>query len=130
MGRLLENGIRFGRAGAVMAAGEGIETILSLRQVAPELPVIAGTSAAHLAAIRFPAPLRRLYIARDDDPAGAIALSTLIERAMPAGIEVVPLEPRLDDFNSDLTTFGRARLARSLSRQLRADDAGHFLKVG
>lgn len=130
MGHLLENGIRFGRAGAVMAAGEGIETILSLRQVAPELPVIAGTSAAHLAAIRFPAPLRRLYVARDDDPAGATALSTLTARAMSAGIEVVPLEPRLDDFNSDLTTFGRARLAKSLSRQLRADDAGHFLKVG
>lgn len=130
MGLLLENGIRFGRAGSVMAAGEGIETILSLRQVAPALPMIAGTSAAHLAAIRFPAALRRLYVARDDDPAGTMALSTLFERAMPVGIEVMPLEPRLDDFNSDLTTFGRERLAESLRRQLQADDAAYFLTAG
>ena len=30
---------------------------------------VAALSAAHLAAILFPATLRQLYIARDDDPA-------------------------------------------------------------
>lgn len=127
MGHLLGNGIRFGGVGAVMIAGEGIETLLSLRQVMPIIPAIAGTSAAHLAAILFPAVLRRLYVARDDDPAGAGALATLTERAIQAGIEVFPLEPRLDDFNSDLTIFGRAHLATAMRSQLRANNAEHFL---
>lgn len=112
-----------------MVAGEGLETLLSLRQVIPAMPAIAGLSAAHLAAILFPAPLRRLYVARDDDPAGTKAFSTLVERALPVGIEIVPLDPRLDDFNSDLCTFGRERLADSLSGQLQGNDAEHFLRV-
>lgn len=127
MGDLLGNGVRFGRAGAIMMAGEGIETMLSLRQVMPAMPAIAGLSAAHLAAILFPAGLRRLYVARDDDPAGAGALKTLTERAIPAGIEVVPLEPRLGDFNDDLVTCGRERLAAALRAQLRAGDVAHFV---
>jgi len=130
MGELLGNGVRFGRAGAVMMAGEGIETMLSLRQVIPMMPAIAGLSAAHLAAILFPAGLKRLYVARDDDPAGAGALKTLNQRAIPAGIEVVPLEPRLGDFNDDLMAFGRERLAAGLRAQLRVGDAAQFLTVG
>src|SRR3546814_16739146 len=60
MGHLLGHGVRFGRAGAVMAAGEGIETMLSLRRIMPALPAIAGLSGAHLAALQFPPDLRRL----------------------------------------------------------------------
>lgn len=127
MGHLLGHGVRFGRSSPVMVAGEGIETMLSLRQVMPMMPAIAGLSAAHLAAILFPAMLRRLYVARDDDPAGAGALKTLRERALSAGIEVMPLEPRLGDFNDDLATFGRERLVARLRDQLRAEDAEHFL---
>src|SRR3546814_8931501 len=99
--------------------GEGIETMLSLRQVMPMLPAVAGLSAAHLAAILFPAMLRRLYVARDDDPAGAGALKTLTERAVPAGIEVMPLEPRIGDLNDDLPTFGAGRLIRRLRDKIR-----------
>src|SRR3546814_4822293 len=58
MGHLLGHGVRFGLSGEVMAFGEGIETMLSLREIAPALPLIAGLSAAHLAALEFPAPLR------------------------------------------------------------------------
>lgn len=130
MGNLLGHGVRFGRGGPIMMAGEGIETMLSLRQVMPTMPAIAGLSAAHLAAILFPASLKRLYVARDDDPAGAGALETLTERAIPAGIEVVSLEPRLDDFNSDLCAFGRERLAAALRDQLRVGDAEQFLMLG
>src|SRR5690606_35445592 len=67
MGHLLGNGVRFGAAAPVMIAGEGIETMLSLREAAPALPMIAGLSGAHLAAIPFPQMLRRLYVARDND---------------------------------------------------------------
>ena len=89
--------------------------------------MIAGLSAAHLAAIEFPRTLRRLYVARDDDPAGAGALATLTERGAAAGIEVVPLEPERGDFNADLVLLGRDRLARSLSRQFHPSDRHRFL---
>src|SRR3546814_9123892 len=89
-----------------MTAGEGIETILSLRMVLPHLPAAAALSAAHLSAILFPATLRRLYIARDDDPAGDGAMTTLIERARAVGIESISLSPRLGDFHEALRIFG------------------------
>lgn len=127
MGHLLGHGVRFGRSDAVMAAGEGIETILSIREVLPNLPLIAGLSAAHLAAIRFPEPLRRLYVACDSDPAGAGALKTLSERGATEGIEVVPLIPAQDDFNDDLCAQGRARFADRLGCLLRGEDAARFL---
>src|SRR3546814_21084 len=92
---LLGHAVRFGQAHDVMTAGEGIETILSLRMVLPHLPAAAALSAAHLSAILFPATLRRLYIARDDDPAGDGAMTTLIERARAVGIEAISLSPRL-----------------------------------
>ena len=81
-------------------------------------------------AILFPAMLRRLYVALDDDPAGMAALKILTARAKPAGIEIVPIEPRLDDFNSDLCAFGRERMAPTLRGQLRAGDTRNFLLGG
>jgi hypothetical protein len=87
MGHLLGHAVRFGVVHDVMAAGEGIETMLSLRSILPTMPIAAALSANHLAAILFPATLRRLYVARDRDPAGDTAMATLTERARTAGIE-------------------------------------------
>lgn len=123
MGHLLGNGVRFGASGPVMVAGEGIETMLSLRTAMPVLPAIAGLSGAHLAAILFPPQLRRLYVARDDDPTGLAAEKTLTQRANEAGIETVPIDPMLDDFNSDLRVLGADRLRAHLRSQLREEDA-------
>ena len=81
MGDLLGNAVRFGVANDVLAAGEGIETMLSLRCVLPTLPMAAALSANHLAAMLLPPTLRRLYIARDDDAAGDAAVTALTERA-------------------------------------------------
>jgi len=53
MGLLLGNGVRFGRAVDAMVAGEGLETILSLRQVMPWMAAVAALSANHLAARYF-----------------------------------------------------------------------------
>src|SRR6185312_17315501 len=53
MGHLLGHGVRFGVVDDVMAAGEGIETMLSLRTILPSLPMVAALSANHLAAILF-----------------------------------------------------------------------------
>lgn len=127
MGDLLGNGVRFGRSGAVMAAGEGIETVLSVRSGLPRMPMIAGLSAAHLAAIQFPAGLRRLYVVRDRDPAGNRARDRLIATATAAGIEAIGLGPRGSDFNDDLRDGGLDALMALLKDQLHPDDAGRFL---
>ncbi len=127
MGHLLGHGVRFGRAGSVMAFGEGLETTASLRSIMPAMPMIAGLSAAHLAAIAFPPALRRLYVARDDDPAGTIAMKALAERAEAAGIEFVPLGPRLGDFNEDLRLLGADHLRAFVLPQLGADDRQRFI---
>lgn len=122
MGYLLGNAVRFGHAQEIMAAGEGIETILSLRQILPDMPMMAGLSATHLAAIEFPPALRRLYVARDADPAGDTAMATLATRTSAANIELVPLSPALDDFNDDLSLLGASSLIGTVTAQLREDD--------
>src|SRR5262249_40344438 len=67
LGHLLGHGVRFGVVTDVVAAGEGIETMLSVRSALPDLPMVAALSANHLAAILFPVTLRRLYLVRDND---------------------------------------------------------------
>jgi len=128
MGHLFGHGVRFGGAADVMAAGEGIETMLSLRVALPHLPMIAALSANHLAAILFPATLRRLYVARDDDPAGHWATVTITERAQTAGIEALPLLPALKDFNEDLRRFGVDHLRAALPGQLAPGDVPRFME--
>jgi hypothetical protein len=127
MGDLLGNAVRFGVADDVLAAGEGIETMLSLRCVLPTLPMAAALSANHLAAILLPLTLRRLYIARDADPAGDYALTALTERAEAAGIEALALSPRLGDFNEDLRTRGIDALRAGLRIQLAPQDVVRFM---
>ncbi len=127
MGDLLGHAVRFGLADEYLVAGEGIETMLSLRTVLPDLPMAAALSAAHLAAIRFPAALRRLYIARDEDRAGRRASGTLAERARAAGIEAIVLSPLTGDFNEDLRTLGIGALRAAVGRQLASEDPSRFL---
>src|SRR5690606_7349999 len=118
--------VRFGPSSDVMAAGEGIETMLSLRMVLPGLSLMAALSAAHLSAILFPETLRRLYIARDVDTAGDGAVATLTARAAAAGIETIPLSPRLGDFNEDLVAFGLNELRAIARPQVHPADVERF----
>jgi hypothetical protein len=127
MGHLLGNGVRFGMATHTMAAGEGIETMLSLRSALPRLPMVAGLSANHLAALLFSPSLRRLYIARDNDQAGDAAFLALTGRARAAGIEALGLSPSLGDFNEDLRSLGLAELRAALRTQLTPEDVARFL---
>ena len=129
MGNLLGHGIRFGAADDVLAAGEGSETMLSLRQATPALPMVAATSANHLAALELPASLRRLYIVRDNDPAGDVATATLGGRAAEIGVEVLVLSAVLGDLNDDLRRFGRGDLAANIRVQLAPEDVVRFLVV-
>ena len=122
MGHLLGHGVRFGVACDVMAAGEGIETMLSLRMILPTLPMVAALSANHLAALLLPPTLRRLYVARDADRAGDAAMASLCNRAEAAGIEPFVLSPCFDDFNEDLRRLGIEWLRASVRRQLVSQD--------
>ena len=130
MGGLLGHAVRFGAPCEVMAAGEGIETMLSLRCALPAMPMAAALSANHLAALLLPPALRRLYIARDADAAGDTALAALIERAEAAGIEALALSPRRGDFNEDLRAFGLRALRAALRIQLAPQDVVRFMRRG
>jgi hypothetical protein len=128
MGDLLCNAVRFGAADEdVLAAGEGIETMLSLRCVLPTMPMASALSANHLSAISLSSSLRRLYIAGDADAAGEAVQTTLTERAKAAGIEAIVLSPRLGDFNEDLHVFGLDALRAALRIQLAPEDISRFL---
>ena len=128
MGDLLGNAVRFGMADDdVLVAGEGIETMLSLRCALPTLPMAAALSANHLSAMALSPGLRRLYIARDADAAGDVVQAVLSQRAATAGIEAIPLSPRLGDFNEDLHVFGLDALRVAVRIQLAPEDVSRFL---
>jgi len=95
----------------------------------PHMPMVAALSAAHLAAILFPATLRRLYIARDDDLAGDNAMASLVERAQAVGIEAITLSPRLGDFNEDLRTLGIDALRAAVRVQIAPEDVARFMQM-
>lgn len=117
-GNILGHGIRFGHTEDVMAAGEGIETTLSLRAGLPAIPLVAATSSYHLSAVLFPPTLRTLLVIRDNDHAGDGATDALFARGRAAGIAVILVAPELDDLNSDLVKLGQARLVHRLRMQL------------
>lgn len=128
MGNILGHAIRFGLVEDIMVAGEGVETILSLREVVPAIPMIAATSSAHLAAIQVPPSMRRLYVARDRDQAGDGAFALLSDRARAAGIDLVSLMPELADFNDDLRQHGAPALRARVIAQLHGADRNRFIE--
>jgi hypothetical protein len=124
LGHLIGNAVRFGSASDVLTAAEGIETALALKMVMPKMPVAAALSSAHLAALVMPSSLRRLYVAVDNDAAGAFALERLRPRC--ARFEIRRLVPRTEDFNADLLTLGAERFRAWLTGQLAPGDAERF----
>ncbi len=125
LGHLLGNGVRFGSACDILAAGEGVETMLALKSVLPLLPMAAGLSANHLAALDLPPALHRLYVARDNDAAGIHAAERLRERA--AGLDVRELVPVHGDFNLDLCRLGPDIMQARLVDQLVPSDRMRLL---
>jgi len=129
MGDLCGNGVRFGASLDVMAAGEGIETVLSVRSLLSTMPMIAALSSAHLAALELPPTLRRLYVLRDNDAAGKKASAILVDRATAGGIEAIALIPQLGDFNDDLRRLGEDDLRAAIRTQLAPQDVERFLTL-
>ncbi len=63
MGHLLGNAVRLTPHDDILVVGEGIETMLSLIEAVPALPVWAALSSGHLGAVLLPDGVQRLYIA-------------------------------------------------------------------
>ena len=127
LGALLGSGVRFGAATDILTAGEGVETMLALKSVLPLLPMVAGLSANHLAALDLAPTLRRLYVARDNDAAGLTAANRLHERGTRAGVDVRDLVPVHGDFNLDLCRLGPVAMLAHLAAQLAPFDLARFL---
>jgi hypothetical protein len=126
MGRLLGNAVRFGTPRDIMATGEGIETVLSLLSLFPALPMAAGLSASHLAAIQFPPGLRRLYVLRDNDVSGDFAEDRPAERCREAGIDCRVLKPAAKDLNADLRAGEAHAVKARMIAQFAPDDRSLF----
>ncbi len=128
MGHLLGHAVRIDPVQNILVIGEGIETMLSIREAAPGLPVWAALSSSHLGAAPLFAGVQRLYIACDRDTAGVRAAERLSARASEAGIGVRVLEPRLGDFNDDLRSYGTNALRQHLADQIGSEDQ-HRLEI-
>jgi hypothetical protein len=127
LGRLFGNGVRFGGVGEVVLVGEGIETVLSLKMVLPEMAMVAALSASNLGALVLPQGLKCLYIARDRDTAGYGAFDRLARRALALGVKAIALDPVHGDFNDDLVLLGARALRGLIARQLAAPDVATLL---
>ncbi|WP_375458568.1 toprim domain-containing protein [uncultured Enterovirga sp.] len=126
LGHQLGGAVRLGLVRDVLAVGEGVETMLSLRSALPCLPVLAGLSARHLAAVELPSGVRRVYVARDNDPEGWRAERRLRSRWGGGAIEIRSLWPAFGDFNVDLQRMGLEAFRRRVVRQLAAKDRERF----
>ena len=114
LGRVFGHAVRFGRRGATLLVGEGIETVLSAVTAVPDIEAAAALSAGSLGAFAPPPDLRRLVIARDNDIEGERAAERLARRCARAGIAALTAVSEAGDFNDDLMLFGPAALAAKL----------------
>ena len=127
LGRVHGLAVRFGAPGTgALLVGEGIETVLSIVSALPDTVAAAALSAGSLGAFAPPAGVKRLVIARDNDPEGERAAGRLARRCARAGVAALAVAPSGDDFNSDLVALGaaalRARLAPIFRRPAGAGD--------
>lgn len=129
LGRLHGNAIRFGETSSCtdLLVGEGLENALSVGTALPRAALASCLTANHLAAFTYPSSIKRLWIARDNDEAGARAARRLADRADADGIEPVVLTPERDDFNLDLTTDGVTEVRRRLAAFINAHASEHDL---
>jgi len=105
-----------------MAAGEGIETMLSLRSIMTTLPMTAGSRQPHLAALQPPPALRRLYIARDLDSCRPHRDGASGRPAREPASKALVLSSRCGDFNDDLRRFASTGLRGTCARNSRPED--------
>jgi len=125
LGLIHGHGIRLGWTSTktCLSVGEGLESMLSLRQLLPGMPAVAATSAAHVALFHIPRHIQRLYIATDSDEAGDHAAEVLTNRVEEDGnCQVLRLRAVRKDFNDDLCQLPRRAALANLAEQLAQED--------
>ena len=131
LGHVHGRAVRFGQwdSGSTLLVGEGIETVLSLVTASPDTIAAAALSAGSLGSFVPPPELSRLLIAQDSDGQGERAALRLQLRCTRLGIASAVIVPQGNDFNNDLVTLGRERLAQRLAPlaiRPRTDKRGGF----
>ena len=109
--------VRFGgsASGAILLAGKGIETVLSLVTAVPGIHVAAALSAGSLGAFEPPQDLALLVITRDKDVEGGHAANRLQRRCRKRGIPSIVIVLEHSDFNDDLIAIGEGTLAARIA---------------
>ncbi|MCY3671478.1 MAG: toprim domain-containing protein [Alphaproteobacteria bacterium] len=122
LGRVYGLAVRFGDpdAASTLLVGEGIETVLSLVTVLPDVDrsgtlAAAALSAGSLGTFVPPGHVTRLIVAPDRDEEGEIASRRLQLRCTRLGVACAVLLPAGNDFNDDLRAFGAEPLAQRLA---------------
>ena len=116
LGRVHGLAVRFGdSAPPTLLVGEGIETVLSIVTAIPDTVAAAALSAGSLGAFAPPPGVRRLVVARDNDPDGERAAERLARRCAQAGVAAQVIAPEGADFNDDLLALGPAALAARIA---------------
>ena len=117
LGHIHGRAVRFGsfNPDTPLLVGEGIETVLSLVTALPDTVAAAALSAGSLGSFVPPPGLSRLLIAQDRDDQGQRAALRLQLRCTRLGIASAVIVPEGNDFNDDLVTLGRERLAQRLA---------------
>ena len=117
LGRIHGLAVRFGApdSASTLLVGEGIETVLSLVTASPDTLAAAALSAGSLGSFVPPPGLARLLIAQDRDEQGERAAIRLQLRCTRLGIASAVIVAEGNDFNDDLVTLGRERLAQRLA---------------
>lgn len=108
-----------------LVVGEGVETVLSLRDILPGWPLAACLSAGALAAFAPSPNIRRLIIAHDSGAAGLRAAHRLAERMRAEGREVTLFRPVLSDANADRQQIGVGFVCERVAAML-----GHVQEAG
>ena len=98
--------------------------MLSLVTALPDTVAAAALSAGSLGAFAPPPGVRRLVVARDNDPDGERAAERLARRCARAGVAAHVLVPEGADFNDDLLALGSAALAARVAPLLRCAGEG------
>ena len=103
LGAVMGGAVRLGMVDDTLALAEGIETALSVMEIAG-VPAWACLSVAGMLAVQIPARVTRVIVAADHDLAGLRAARKIRDRLSQSGVETSMLIPtaRGDDWNDVL----------------------------
>ena len=113
-GRVHGRAVRFGGSpsGALLLAGKGIQTVLSLVTAVDRILAGSALSASSNSAFKPPQDLALLVIARDKDMENEHAANRLQHRCEERSISSIVIVPDRSDLNDDLIAFGEETLER------------------